>query len=216
MGLRNERLSTLQGRDERAINWQQFPTVLLLRLTHVLNFLPPSPAAELIINERPASSFFCNDLLNWMKLKSKGRKSKLTSLSLSLSHSLSPRLDINKNSPIDYKSGVVVGSSACSTPTKDTLKQYDRAYSGPVVPPRGMGGLFGGSATGTLGPSHMNTLQSQHNHHHHHYSTPLNFRKGFSSRCTWKCTAILVIMLCVILLSIVVYMSGKKILDDPC
>lgn len=115
--------------------------------------------------------------------------------------------DINKGSPIDYKSGVS-GGSACSTPTKDTLKQYDRAYSGPMMPSR-MGGLFGGSATGTLGTAHhMNSIPPPH-HHHHHYSTPLNFRKGFTSKCTWKCTAILVIMLCVVLLSILVYMSGK-------
>lgn len=118
--------------------------------------------------------------------------------------------DINKGSPIDYKSGVS-GGSACSTPTKDTLKQYDRAYSGPMMPSRGMGGLFGGSATGTLGTAHhhMSSIPPPH-HHHHHYSTPLNFRKGFTSKCTWKCTAILVIMLCVVLLSILVYMSGNS------
>lgn len=117
--------------------------------------------------------------------------------------------DINKGSPIDYKSGVS-GGSACSTPTKDTLKQYDRAYSGPMMPQRAMGGLFGGSATGTLGPAHhMSAGVPPPHHHHHHYSTPLNFRKGFTSKCTWKCTAILVIMLCVVLLSILVYMSGE-------
>lgn len=112
--------------------------------------------------------------------------------------------DINKGSPIDYKSNVS-GGSACSTPTKDALKQYDRAYSGPMVQSRG---IFGGSATNTLGPGHM-SVGSQSHHHHHHYSTPLNFRKGLTSKCTWKCTAILVIMLCVILFSILVYMSGK-------
>lgn len=117
-------------------------------------------------------------------------------------------IDINKGSPIDYKSGGVSGGSACSTPTKDTLKQYDRAYSGPMMPARGMGGLFGGSATGTLVNAHHMNAGPPPLHHHHHYSTPLNFRKGFSSRCTWKCTAILVIMLCVVLLSILVYMSG--------
>lgn len=112
--------------------------------------------------------------------------------------------DINKGSPIDYKSNVSQGS-ACSTPTKDTLKQYDRSYvGGPMMPTRG---IFGGSATNTLGTGHL-TVGSQH-HHHHHYSTPLNFRKGLSSKCTWKCTAILVIMLCVILFSILVYMSGE-------
>lgn len=114
--------------------------------------------------------------------------------------------DINKGSQIDYKSNIS-GGSACSTPTKDTLKQYDRAYSGPMVPSRG---IFGGSANNTLGTGHL-TVGSHQTHHHHHYSTPLNFRKGFSSKCTWKCTAILVIMLCVILFSILVYMSGESI-----
>ncbi|KFB41453.1 AGAP011034-PA-like protein [Anopheles sinensis] len=59
----------------------------------------------------------------------------------------------NKGSPIDYKTG-----SACSTPTKDTLKSYDRNCMGPVLPPR---------STMCGPPSH-------------HYSAPLNFRKGFT------------------------------------
>lgn len=91
-------------------------------------------------------------------------------------------LDINKGSPIDYKSG-----SACSTPTKDTLKSYDRNYSGPVLPPRS-------AMCGT--PSH-------------HYSAPLNFRKGLAAKCSWKCTAIAVIMLSVILLSILIFVTGN-------
>lgn len=78
---------------------------------------------------------------------------------------------------------------------------------GPVLPPRG--GMLGGSATGTLTMGISSQGHHSNQHHHHHYSTPLNFRKGFTSRCTWKCTAILVIMLCVILLSILIYMSGK-------
>lgn len=116
--------------------------------------------------------------------------------------------DINKGSPIDYKSGGT--GSACSTPTKETLK-YDRAYSGGHIPARSIG-IFGGSATGTLvGTHHHMNPGPPSSHHHHHYSTPLNFRKGFTSKCSWKCTAILVIMLCVVLLSILVYMSGEFI-----
>uniref|UniRef100_A0A182HVZ3 Teneurin-2 n=1 Tax=Anopheles arabiensis TaxID=7173 RepID=A0A182HVZ3_ANOAR len=66
----------------------------------------------------------------------------------------------NKGSPIDYKTG-----SACSTPTKDTLKSYDRNCMGPVLPPRST----------MCGPPA------------HHYSAPLNFRKGFTfTKCTWK------------------------------
>lgn len=88
----------------------------------------------------------------------------------------------NKGSPIDYKTG-----SACSTPTKDTLKSYDRNCMGPVLPPR----------SAMCGPPS------------HHYSAPLNFRKGFTfTKCTWKCTAILVVLLCVILV-ITLLLTGK-------
>lgn len=91
--------------------------------------------------------------------------------------------DINKGSPIEYKSG-----SSCSTPTKDTLKSYDRGYSGPVLPPRSA--MCGA-------PSH-------------HYSAPLNFRKGLVARCTWKCTAIVVILLSVLLLSVLILFTGES------
>lgn len=100
--------------------------------------------------------------------------------------------DINKGSPIEYKSG-----SACSTPTKDTLKSYDRNYSGPVLPPRSA--MCGA-------PSH-------------HYSAPLNFRKGLAAKCTWKCTAIAVIMLSVILLSALIFVAGESLCStflSPC
>ncbi|XP_055596104.1 teneurin-m isoform X3 [Uranotaenia lowii] len=101
----------------------------------------------------------------------------------------------NKGSPIDYKTG-----SACSTPTKDTLKSYDRNYMGPVLPPR----------------SAMCSPPS------HHYSAPLNFRKGFTfNKCTWKCTAILVILLSVILV-ITLLLTASNVLSisypttNPC
>lgn len=70
---------------------------------------------------------------------------------------ISSLLDINKGSPIDYKSG----GSACSTPTKETLK-YDRAYShnGPPLVPTRMGGLFSGS--GTLGSAHHHLIRQHH------------------------------------------------------
>ncbi|KAH8270589.1 hypothetical protein KR018_012078 [Drosophila ironensis] len=69
--------------------------------------------------------------------------------------------DINKGSPIDFKSG-----SAGSTPTKETLKGgFDRStqgYMGPVLPPRAV----------------MNGMPS------HHYSAPMNFRKDLAARCS--------------------------------
>ncbi|XP_017122860.1 teneurin-m isoform X1 [Drosophila elegans] len=72
----------------------------------------------------------------------------------------SGNLNINKGSPIDFKSG-----SACSTPTKDTLKGYERSTQGcmgPVLPPRSV----------------MNGLPA------HHYSAPMNFRKDLAARCS--------------------------------
>ncbi|XP_055317051.1 teneurin-m isoform X2 [Sitodiplosis mosellana] len=96
-----------------------------------------------------------------------------------------PNLNINKGSPIDYKSG-----SACSTPTKDTLKSYDRNYSGPVLPPRSA--MCGA-------PSH-------------HYSAPLNFRKGIAAKCSWKCTAIAVILLSAVLLLLLILITGSNVL----
>lgn len=94
-----------------------------------------------------------------------------------------PHTDINKGSPIEYKSG-----SSCSTPTKDTLKSYDRGYSGPVLPPRSA--MCGA-------PSH-------------HYSAPLNFRKGLVARCTWKCTAIAVILLSALLMCVLIFFASES------
>lgn len=127
----------------------------------------------------------------------------------SVTKKLFSRADINKGSPSDCKSGVSGGSES-STPKKETPKQYDRAYSGPMMSRR-MTGLFGGSGAGTVGTTHhMNTGQPQHQHHHH-YSTPSNFRKSLTRKCSWKCTAILVITLCVVLLSILIFISGNAI-----
>ncbi|XP_034122539.1 teneurin-m isoform X2 [Drosophila guanche] len=91
-----------------------------------------------------------------------------------------PWADINKGSPIDFKSG-----SACSTPTKDTLKGgYERSTQGcrgPVLPPSVMNGL----------PSH-------------HYSAPMNFRKDLAARCSSPCLSIgAIAALCVIILMVI-------------
>lgn len=93
--------------------------------------------------------------------------------------------DINKGSPIDYKSG-----SACSTPTKDTLKSYDRNCMGPVLPPRGA----------MCPPTN-------------HYSPPLNFRKGLTSKCSWKCTTLAVSVIGIAIFAILIYILGKNFLD---
>ncbi|XP_053954214.1 teneurin-m isoform X2 [Anastrepha ludens] len=106
------------------------------------------------------------------------------------------RRNINKGSPIDYKSG-----SACSTPTKDTLKGYERSTNncmGPVLPPRSV----------------MSGLPA------HHYSTPMNFRKGLAARWhRWRCALniCLAVFALLGLISIVLYVSGVLHLsiDEP-
>ncbi|KAL5290836.1 TENM2.2 family protein [Megaselia abdita] len=110
----------------------------------------------------------------------------------------SGNLNINKGSPIDYKSG-----SACSTPTKDTLKSYERSNNcmGPVLPPRSvMGGI----------PSH----------HHHHYSAPMNFRKGFAARCSSRNVAIVSVALIVLISILLIILTGFGVLawapSAPC
>ncbi|XP_055907187.1 teneurin-m isoform X3 [Eupeodes corollae] len=110
----------------------------------------------------------------------------------------SGNLNINKGSPIDYKSG-----SACSTPTKETLKGYERSGNscmGPVLPPRSvMGGI----------PSH-----------HHHYSAPMNFRKDLAARCSAKCIAIVSISIVVSLFVLLILLTGFGVLawspSSPC
>lgn len=98
-----------------------------------------------------------------------------------------PIADINKGSPIDFKSG-----SACSTPTKDTLKGYERSTQGcmgPVLPPRSV----------------MNGMPA------HHYSAPMNFRKDLAARCSspWVSVgAISALVLCVLMLILLTTFGG--------
>ncbi|XP_055694712.1 teneurin-m isoform X5 [Lutzomyia longipalpis] len=98
----------------------------------------------------------------------------------------SGNINMNKSSPIDYKSG-----SGCSTPTKDTLKSYDRTCMGPVLPPR----------SAMCGPPS------------HHYATPMSFRKGFASKCSWKCTTIILAVVCFGLLSILIILTTSNVLS---
>lgn len=95
--------------------------------------------------------------------------------------------DINKGSPIDYKSG-----SACSTPTKDTLKGYERSTNncmGPVLPPRSV----------------MSGLPA------HHYSTPMNFRKGLAARWhRWRCALNICLAVFALLGLISIVLYGKS------
>lgn len=101
--------------------------------------------------------------------------------------------DIQKNPSMDYKS-----NSSCSSPgkqDKSTLERMDRnerahpAFGAPVpvLPVRN-----------NLRASHFTPAGSR-----------FHFRKGLSSRCSWKCTAIVFIILFVVLLAIASYMSGE-------
>ncbi|XP_048481184.1 teneurin-m isoform X4 [Plutella xylostella] len=104
-----------------------------------------------------------------------------------------PSGDIQKNPSMDYKS-----NSSCSSPgkqDKSTLERMDRNERGhpafgvpvPVLPVRN-----------NLRASHFTPAGSR-----------FHFRKGLSSRCSWKCTAIVFIILFVVLLAISSYMSAS-------
>lgn len=101
--------------------------------------------------------------------------------------------DIQKNPSMDYKS-----NSSCSSPgkpEKSTLERMERSDRPhptfgtpvPVLPVRN-----------NLRSSNFPSAGSR-----------FHFRKGLSSRCSWKCTAIVFIILFVVLLAIASYITGK-------
>lgn len=104
--------------------------------------------------------------------------------------------DIQKNPSMDYKS-----NSSCSSPgkqEKSTLDRMDRSDRHPA---------FGAPVP---------VLPVRNNLRATHFpptSSRFHFRKGLSSRCSWKCTAIVFIVLFVLLLSIASYMSGKILIN---
>ncbi|KAJ8984541.1 hypothetical protein NQ317_006827 [Molorchus minor] len=100
--------------------------------------------------------------------------------------------DHPKNSTIDYKS-----NSSCSSPSKD-MKNPDRCgmpYGAqvPVLPVR-------------------NNLRRP-NSSHFPQASRFHFRKGLASKCTWKCTAIVFIMLSVVLTAALSYISASSLLN---
>ncbi|CAB3228851.1 unnamed protein product [Arctia plantaginis] len=101
--------------------------------------------------------------------------------------------DIQKNPSMDYKS-----NSSCSSPgkpEKNTLERMERSDRPhptfgtpvPVLPVR-------------------NNLRSTN---FPPTGSRFHFRKGFSSRCSWKCTAIVFIILFILLLAISSYMTAS-------
>ncbi|KAJ2950358.1 hypothetical protein O0L34_g8599 [Tuta absoluta] len=104
-----------------------------------------------------------------------------------------PSGDLQKNPSMDYKS-----NSSCSSPgkqDKSTLERMDRSERShpafgvpvPVLPVR-------------------NNLRSTHFPPN---ASRFHFRKDLSSRCSWKCTAIVFIILFVLLLAIASYISAS-------
>ncbi|XP_049888088.1 teneurin-m isoform X2 [Pectinophora gossypiella] len=104
-----------------------------------------------------------------------------------------PSGDIQKNPSMDYKS-----NSSCSSPgkqDKSTLERMDRSERShpafgapvPVLPVRN-----------NLRATHFPSNASR-----------FHFRKDLSSRCSWKCTAIVFIILFVLLLAIASYISAS-------
>ncbi|XP_015834529.1 teneurin-m isoform X6 [Tribolium castaneum] len=97
-----------------------------------------------------------------------------------------------KNSTIDYKS-----NSSCSSPSKD-MKNSDRCgipYGAqvPVLPVR-------------------NNLRRP-NSSHFPQASRFHFRKGIASKCTWKCAAIVCIMLSLVLTAALTYISASSVLN---
>ncbi|XP_068907175.1 teneurin-m isoform X4 [Tenebrio molitor] len=97
-----------------------------------------------------------------------------------------------KNSTIDYKS-----NSSCSSPSKD-MKNSDRCgipYGAqvPVLPVR-------------------NNLRRP-NSSHFPQASRFHFRKGIASKCTWKCTAIVCVILLIVLTAAFAYISASGVMN---
>ncbi|KRT84279.1 hypothetical protein AMK59_1135, partial [Oryctes borbonicus] len=91
-----------------------------------------------------------------------------------------------KNSTMDYKS-----NSSCSSPSKD-VKNTDRC------------GLPYGTAVPVL-PVRNNLRRP--NSSSFPPASRFHFRKGLASKCSWKCTAIVFIMLFIVLTPALLYIS---------
>lgn len=103
--------------------------------------------------------------------------------------------DIPKNSTMDYKS-----NSSCSSPSKE--KNSDRC------------GLPFGSAAVPVLPV-RNNLRRPNSSHFPPAASRFHFRKGLASRCSWRCTAIVFIMLSVVLTAALSYISGSNFKLTP-
>ncbi|KAF4528732.1 hypothetical protein B566_EDAN008998 [Ephemera danica] len=106
--------------------------------------------------------------------------------------------DIPKTSPMDYKS-----NSSCSSPSKgDNQKMNSDRCSLPFGP----GGTVPGLPV-------RNNLRRPNSTHFPQSSRSFQFRKGLASKCSWKCTAIVFIILSVVLTAALTYMSATNLLN---
>ncbi|ENN71899.1 hypothetical protein YQE_11436, partial [Dendroctonus ponderosae] len=106
------------------------------------------------------------------------------------------RPDHSKNSVIDYKP-----NSSCNSPSKDMKNSLPVAGGGVV----GTNSLSYGGQMPVLPV--RNNLRRPNSSHFPPAASRFHFRKGLASRCTWKCTAIALIVLCVILTAALSYIS---------
>ncbi|XP_060530352.1 teneurin-m isoform X2 [Cylas formicarius] len=107
-----------------------------------------------------------------------------------------------KNSTIDYKS-----NSSCSSPSKDMKS----SGAGSVGGMGGVGGLSYGAQMPVLPV--RNNLRRPNSSHFSPAASRFHFRKGFANRCTWKCTAIIFIVLCVALIAALSYITASSLLS---
>ncbi|XP_066154380.1 teneurin-m isoform X3 [Euwallacea fornicatus] len=110
-------------------------------------------------------------------------------------------LNHSKNQVIDYKP-----NSSCSSPSKD--------FKNSTLPGGGMPGsnsLPYGAQIPVLPV--RNNLRRPNSSHFPPTASRFHFRKGLASRCTWKCTAIACIVLCVVLTAALSYISASSILN---
>ncbi|XP_030767229.1 teneurin-m isoform X3 [Sitophilus oryzae] len=110
-----------------------------------------------------------------------------------------------KNQVIDYKP-----NSSCNSPSKD-LKNLGPGHAGSLGGGGGTNSLsYGGQIPGL---PVRNNLRRPNSSHFPPQASRFHFRKGLASRCTWRCTAIAFIVLCVVLTAALSYISASSLIN---
>jgi len=110
-----------------------------------------------------------------------------------------PISDHSKTPVIDYKP-----NSSCNSPSKEMKNSTLTRVGG--VPGTNISLPYGAQIP--VLPV-RNNLRRSNSSHFPPAASRFHFRKGLASRCTWKCTAIACIVLCVVLTAALSYISGK-------